>query len=221
MDGAPTHGAAAGSHPADAAKYLFSASDDETINFWDILQRTCLRTFSGHNGQVQSLKLIIVDTESESVEEETAVTGYGTQAVQPSGALCSSPFVSSFYSASVGVPSASAPPGTARREAFTRASVSPPLGYDPLAYRRGAEDEAPAAGVHLHADSPPRRPPHTHFDVGENKQALLISCGLDNLVKVWDVDAGHQKRTLFGHIEGVWAVDADPLRAASGSHGGC
>jgi F-box and WD-40 domain protein MET30 len=35
---------------------------------------------------------------------------------------------------------------------------------------------------------------------------------------VWDVETGRIISTLFGHIEGVWAVAADKFRAVSGSH---
>jgi F-box/WD-40 domain protein MET30 len=46
---------------------------------------------------------------------------------------------------------------------------------------------------------------------------VLISGSLDNTVKLWDVDTGKAVRTLFGHIEGVWAVASDKLRLVSGS----
>jgi F-box and WD-40 domain protein MET30 len=42
----------------DPGKALFSASDDGTIRLWDLTQRTCIRQFIGHVGQVQSLKLL-------------------------------------------------------------------------------------------------------------------------------------------------------------------
>lgn len=42
----------------DPGKMLFSASDDGTIKLWDLMHQTCLRTMTGHMGQVQSLKLL-------------------------------------------------------------------------------------------------------------------------------------------------------------------
>ena len=45
----------------DPGKMLFSASDDGTIRLWDLAKRTCLRQFTGHVGQVQTLKLVMVD----------------------------------------------------------------------------------------------------------------------------------------------------------------
>ncbi|KAF8553413.1 WD40 repeat-like protein [Imleria badia] len=50
------------------------------------------------------------------------------------------------------------------------------------------------------------------------KKPVLISGSLDNTIKVWDVETGKATRTLFGHIEGVWAVACDKLRLVSGSH---
>ena len=47
---------------------------------------------------------------------------------------------------------------------------------------------------------------------------VLISGSLDNTIKVWDLASGKCQQTLFGHIEGVWAVASDKLRLVSGSH---
>jgi len=50
------------------------------------------------------------------------------------------------------------------------------------------------------------------------KRPVLISGSLDNTIKVWDIDSEKATQTLFGHIEGVWAVASDKLRLISGSH---
>jgi len=41
----------------NCGKMLFSASDDGIIKLWDLSSRTCVRAFTGHVGQVQTLKL--------------------------------------------------------------------------------------------------------------------------------------------------------------------
>lgn len=53
---------------------------------------------------------------------------------------------------------------------------------------------------------------------GKGKAPVLISGSLDNTIKLWDVETGKAVKTLFGHIEGVWAVASDKLRLVSGSH---
>ncbi|KAK0228318.1 F-box/WD repeat-containing protein pof1 [Armillaria fumosa] len=45
----------------DPGKMLFSGSDDGTIRLWDLTQRACVKIFTGHVGQVQSLKLLFAD----------------------------------------------------------------------------------------------------------------------------------------------------------------
>ena len=41
----------------NCGKMLFSGSDDGTIRLWDLSLQTCVRVFTGHVGQVQTLKL--------------------------------------------------------------------------------------------------------------------------------------------------------------------
>ncbi|KAI6028310.1 WD40-repeat-containing domain protein [Pisolithus orientalis] len=51
-----------------------------------------------------------------------------------------------------------------------------------------------------------------------SRKPVLVSGSLDNTIKVWDVETGQTVTTLFGHIEGVWAVACDKLRLVSASH---
>ncbi|CDO96588.1 unnamed protein product [Kluyveromyces dobzhanskii CBS 2104] len=46
----------------------------------------------------------------------------------------------------------------------------------------------------------------------------LLSCSLDNTIKLWEVSSGKCIRTQFGHVEGVWDIAADNFRIVSGSH---
>jgi len=115
-------------------KMLFSASDDCTVRLWDLRLRTCVRQFSGHRGQVQSLKLLSLDH-------------CGTTEDVPKGRRC---------------------------EELTR-------------------------------------------EVKRHQQ-LLVSGSLDNTVKLWDIDSGKVARTLFGHLDGIWAISCNKMRIVSASH---
>jgi F-box/WD-40 domain protein MET30 len=58
----------------DPGKMLFSASDDGTIRLWDLTLRSCVKVFTGHVGQVQSMKLLLAD-ECEDDPVEYAMPG--------------------------------------------------------------------------------------------------------------------------------------------------
>ena len=131
-------------------KMLFSASDDCTIRLWDLSQRTCVRQFSGHMGQVQCLKLFSLNL------------SHGVGDVTPERPIDDS------------------------TEATTSALT--------------------VTGT----QTPPRE--------AKQPQLFLVSGSLDNTVKLWDIDTGKVVRTLFGHIEGVWAVGCNKVRLVSGSH---
>jgi F-box/WD-40 domain protein MET30 len=57
LDWTPEEHQSTTSPDINRGKMLFSASDDGTIRLWDLSLRTCVRIFSGHVGQVQTLKL--------------------------------------------------------------------------------------------------------------------------------------------------------------------
>ncbi|KAJ9106309.1 hypothetical protein QFC21_001454 [Naganishia friedmannii] len=175
---------------ADSKSFLFSASDDGTIKLWDLQQRACIKTFVGHTGHVQSLKLLIVEKEHEEDDNEitpnrTAMSNFSAAAFTPSDTglmSCYSPSARTFGARS-----------------FTSNDMNMRSGYE-----------------HDIAREPSN---NTIFNLDDdNKEAILVSAGLDNMIKIWDAETGIEKRTLFGHIEGVWGIDIDALRLASGSH---
>ena len=53
----------------DPGKMLFSASDDGTIKLWDLNLRTCVRQFTGHRGQVQTIQLFFAEEYEETVAD--------------------------------------------------------------------------------------------------------------------------------------------------------
>ena len=76
--------------------------------------------------------------------------------------------------------------------------ATPPIPYPP------SEAVPPADGA---GDAAPRAHPPRY----------MLTSGLDNHIRLWDVASGRCLRTLFGHVEGVWALAADTLRAVSGA----
>lgn len=45
----------------------------------------------------------------------------------------------------------------------------------------------------------------------------MLTGALDSTIRLWDVSTGKCLKTFFGHVEGVWALAGDTLRAVSGA----
>ena len=58
----------------DPGKMLFSASDDGTIRLWDLNLRTCVKQFSGHRRQVQTIKLLLAETYEQTAADSVEPT---------------------------------------------------------------------------------------------------------------------------------------------------
>ena len=46
----------------------------------------------------------------------------------------------------------------------------------------------------------------------------MLTAGLDNTIRLWEVSTGRCIRTMFGHLEGIWGVAGDTLRVVTGAH---
>lgn len=166
----------------ETGKMLFSASDDGTIRLWDLARRACMRQFTGHVGQVQSLRVLYVDDEP---DEDDSLRASDTVHVVENSSL------------DVVQPC----------EGSNTADICTVVTHDARKSNEST-DGANRAARNLTTDG-----------IGKPmKKPVLISGSLDNTIKVWEVETGKVMRTLFGHIEGVWAVACDKLRLASGSH---
>ena len=48
----------------------------------------------------------------------------------------------------------------------------------------------------------------------------ILTAALDNLVQLWDTATGQRLMRFFGHLEGIWGLAADTLRAVTGANDG-
>jgi len=199
FDAMPCEGASPSSSSSapqiDPGKMLFSASDDGTMRLWDLTRRTCVRQFTGHVGQVQSMKLLLVD---ESCGDNS--TNGDSDVVKASRAILPPPDHPGYNPSSLTLPTGFIYQANG---SSTFPSMSSPDSSFTVPINKGKGKSVVGQAI---PSSLQRRTP------------VLISGSLDNTIKLWDIDTGTAVKTLFGHIEGVWAVASDKLRLVSGSH---
>ncbi|KAF5365778.1 hypothetical protein D9758_003159 [Tetrapyrgos nigripes] len=184
----------------DPGKMLFSASDDGTIKLWDLTLRTCVRQFTGHVGQVQSLKLLLSD-ECDGAASDEPEEGSLTPA--------------KLDSQDEGTPVPSCSKDKVTPSPFPSSSKS--KSKNPVLVSGSLDNTLKAWDIET------GKTIRTYFghiegvwDVTGDKMRL-VSGSQDRTIKVWNRDEGRCTATLVGHTASVSCVVLGEDKIISGS----
>ncbi|KAG6861733.1 hypothetical protein C0995_012737 [Termitomyces sp. Mi166 len=195
----------------DAGKMLFSASDDGTIKLWDLTLRTCLRTMTGHMGQVQSMKLLPAsdcDGDTDEVPVESGVENH-------QGAATTSAYEPSQTSS--GNTSSQSPAGTSTSSPLPQAKVLFPSRKKPVLVSGSLDNTIRLWDIETGKCT------RTFFGHIEGVWAVacdkmrLVSGSHDRTIKVWSCDEGKCTATLVGHKAAVSCLALGEDKIVSGS----
>ncbi|KAJ7470513.1 WD40-repeat-containing domain protein [Mycena latifolia] len=187
----------------DPGKMLFSASDDGTIKLWDLTLRTCVRVFTGHVGQVQSMKLLLADECADDDPEEKFDDS--DRASQPEAWSCSS--------------NGEYKPSAADKLALAAAAAPSliPSRKKPLLISGSLDNTIKLWDIDTGETI------STFFGHIEGVWAVasdklrLVSGSHDRTIKVWSRDEGKCTSTLVGHRAAVSCLALGEDKIVSGS----
>ncbi|RUP44968.1 quinon protein alcohol dehydrogenase-like superfamily [Jimgerdemannia flammicorona] len=174
---------------------IVSGSDDTTIRFWDLNTRSCVRVLQGHVGQVQSVVPSMHGFTHRFFDQASKKSPKSHSNVVQQQQLHQLQQISSVSA-------------TATLHAN---NVHQVIEIGSLT----ASDSSPPSLQAADSDTSDTEP---GSDESRSHVPVVVSGSLDNTIKFWCVQSGKCLRTLFGHIEGVWALAYDKLRVVSGSH---
>lgn len=180
-------------------KVIVSGSADKTVKVWHVESRTCY-TLRGHTEWVNCVKLHPKSFSCFSCSDDTTIRMWD---IRTNSCL-------KVFRGHVGQVQKIIP--------LTIKDVEN-LATDNTSDGSSPQDDPTMTDDADESDTPSNEQ-ETVLDENIPYPTHLLSCGLDNTIKLWDVKTGKCIRTQFGHVEGVWDIAADNFRIISGSHDG-
>ncbi|CAE6495136.1 unnamed protein product [Saccharomyces cerevisiae] len=180
-------------------KVIVSGSADKTVKVWHVESRTCY-TLRGHTEWVNCVKLHPKSFSCFSCSDDTTIRMWD---IRTNSCL-------KVFRGHVGQVQKIIP--------LTIKDVEN-LATDNTSDGSSSQDDPTMTDGADESDTPSNEQ-ETVLDENIPYPTHLLSCGLDNTIKLWDVKTGKCIRTQFGHVEGVWDIAADNFRIISGSHDG-
>ncbi|KAF9875247.1 sulfur metabolite repression control protein [Colletotrichum karsti] len=197
---------------------VFSASDDCTVRLWDLKNKTCIKVFEGHMGQVQQVLLMPEDFEPDedllAGDVNDGASVHSGRSISPSG----NANVASILGSSFG----DSGPAEDDRTAFGCTFASDPTRPLPPRYMftAGLDNTVKLWNT---ATGKCLRTMFGHVEgiwglVGDTLR--LVTGANDSMVKIWEPKSGKCERTFTGHSGPVTCVGLSDSRMASGSEDG-
>lgn len=195
-------------------KTIVSGSADCTVKVWHVDSRTCY-TLRGHTDCINCVKIHSPSNTVFSASDDTTIKMWdmnSNQCLQKFGGVGSNghvgqveaviPFVYKGNDLVVDVDESDSENVTGQQQQHEFA----------LRLVTNATATAAATGDDRDCNLPTELPDNLNYPTH------LLTSSLDNTIKLWDVKTGKCIRTQFGHIEGIWSIDADNFRIVSGAH---
>lgn len=193
-------------------KTIVSGSADRTVKVWHADSRTCY-TLRGHMDCVNHVKIHCQLKTLFSASDDTTIKMWdmkSNQCLQKFGGVGSNGHVAQVQAVIPFVYKGNDLVVDVEDGDVTGTQPSATLGTQADERQREDSDHEPDQ---LHENECPRP-----FLDNPNYPTHILTSSLDNTIKLWSLKTGKCIRTQFGHIEGIWSIDADNFRIVSGAH---